>query len=119
MYGLLQAGILANKLLQKQLGRHGYFEVQHTPGLWKHVLRPVWFNLCIDDFGVKYISDENIKHLFQELRTETYKIVEDWAGNLYYGIKLEWNYGARWVDIAMPVYVIKNLTQYNYNHLSH
>jgi len=29
MYGLPQAGILANKLLRKRLGRHGYFEVQH------------------------------------------------------------------------------------------
>jgi len=58
MYGLPQAGILANKLLQKRLGRHGYFEVQHTPGLWKHISRPVWFNLCIDNFGIKYIGNE-------------------------------------------------------------
>ena len=34
MYGLPQAGILANKLLRKRLEPHGYFEVQHTPGLW-------------------------------------------------------------------------------------
>jgi hypothetical protein len=46
MYGLPQAGILANKLLPKRLGRHGYFE--------------------------------------------------------------------QWVDIAMPVYAIKNLTRYNH-----
>jgi hypothetical protein len=37
MYGLPQAGILANKLLKKWLARHGYFEQPHTPGLWKHV----------------------------------------------------------------------------------
>ena len=114
MYGLPQAGILANKLLRKRLGRHGYFEVQHTPGLWKHVSKPVWFNLCVDDFGVKYIGEENLKHLFQALRTETYEIVEDWAGDLYCGINLEWNYDKRWVDIAMPVYAIKNLTRYNH-----
>ena len=74
MYGLPQASILANKLLQKRLGQHGYFEVQHKPGLWKHVSRPVWFNLCVDDFGVKYIGDENLKHLFQALRNETYEL---------------------------------------------
>jgi len=94
MYGLPQAGILANKLLRKLLGRHSYFEVQHTPGLWKHVSRPVWFNLCVNNFGVKYIGDENLKHLFQALRTETYDIVEDWTGDLYCGIKLDWNYAA-------------------------
>ncbi len=102
MYGLSQAGILANKLLWKCLGRNGYFEVQHTPGLWKHISRPVWFNLCVDDFGITYIGNENLKHLFQALRTETYEIVEDWAGELYCGITLDWNYAARWVDIAMP-----------------
>jgi hypothetical protein len=36
MYGLLQAGILANKLLKQRLEPHGYHECTHTPGLWKH-----------------------------------------------------------------------------------
>ncbi len=69
MYGLPQASILANKLLCQRLGQHGYFEVQHMPGLWKRVSCPIWFNLCIDNFGVKYSSDENLKHLFAALRT--------------------------------------------------
>ena len=33
IYGLTQAGILANKQLRKNLAKHGYFEVNHTPGL--------------------------------------------------------------------------------------
>jgi hypothetical protein len=74
----------------------------------------VWFNLCIEDFGIKYIGGENPKHLFQALHTERYEIVEDWMGELYCGITLNWNYPARWVDIAMPVYAIKNLTPYNH-----
>jgi hypothetical protein len=104
---------LANKLLCQYLWHHGYFEVQHTPGLWKHVSRPIWFNLCVDNFGVKYTGNKNLKHLFSVLCTEMHKIVEDWAGNLYCDINLEWNY-KHWVDIAMPVYAIKNLTRYNY-----
>ena len=40
MYGLPQAGILANKLLKERLARHGYFEQPHTPGLWKHLSPP-------------------------------------------------------------------------------
>jgi hypothetical protein len=31
MYGLPQAGILANKLLKKRLARHGYFEHRTPP----------------------------------------------------------------------------------------
>jgi hypothetical protein len=37
MYGLPQAGILANKLLKLRLACHGYFKQPHTPGLWKHL----------------------------------------------------------------------------------
>jgi hypothetical protein len=33
MYGLPQAGILANKLLKERLARHGYFKQPHTLGL--------------------------------------------------------------------------------------
>ena len=36
MYGLPQAGILANKLLKERLEIDGYTEQQHTPGLFKH-----------------------------------------------------------------------------------
>jgi hypothetical protein len=33
IYGLPQAGILANKLLKVRLAPTGYYEVSHTPGL--------------------------------------------------------------------------------------
>jgi hypothetical protein len=56
VWGLPQAGILANKLLCKQLKRHGYHECVNTPGLWRHATRPVTFSLVIDDFGVKYVG---------------------------------------------------------------
>jgi hypothetical protein len=77
MYGLPQAGILANKLLKLHLACHGYFKHPHTPGLWKHASWPIWFNLCMDGFGIKYIGDEHLKHLFAALQTEMYKIVKD------------------------------------------
>ena len=36
MYGLPESGSLAKKLLKKRLEEHGYTEVDHTPGLFKH-----------------------------------------------------------------------------------
>ena len=36
MYGLPQMGILANNLLTQQLTPFGYYQLQHTPGLWQH-----------------------------------------------------------------------------------
>ncbi len=88
MYGLPQAGILVNKLLKEQLAHHGHFEQPHTPGPWKHVTCPVWFNLCVDDFGIKYIGRKHLQHVYDTLCKETYEIVEDWTGDLYCGITL-------------------------------
>jgi hypothetical protein len=111
MYGLPQAGILANKLLKEHLVCHGYFEQPHTPGLWKHVTCPVWINLCVDNFGIKYNGREHLQLVHGALRKETYEIVEDWTGNLYCGITLKWNYAEHHVDLAMPAYIMKQLTQ--------
>ena len=57
MYGLPEAGVLApKKLFKTRLKEHDYFEVKHTPNLFKHKTRPVWFTLTVDRFGVKYIE---------------------------------------------------------------
>ena len=53
MYGLKQAGILANQQLQKHLEPYGYAPVRHMPGLWKHATNSVTFSLVVDDFGIK------------------------------------------------------------------
>jgi hypothetical protein len=52
MYGLPQAGILAQELLKKRLNKHGYHQSPLTPGLWWHDFRPISFTLCVDDFGI-------------------------------------------------------------------
>jgi hypothetical protein len=70
----------------------------------------------VDNFGIKYIGDEHLKHLFAAVWTETYKIVEDWKGNLYCGISLTWNYDKTYVDIAMPAHVAKQLLWYEHPH---
>ena len=53
MYGLPQAGIIANNKLRKHLANFGHIPTKNTPGLWKHQTRPVQFSLVVDDFGVK------------------------------------------------------------------
>ena len=77
MYGLPQAGVLANKLLKERLQKHGYHEVEHTPGLFTHETRPIWFTLVVDDFGVKYAGKENAEHLIKTLRI-FFSLSEDW-----------------------------------------
>jgi hypothetical protein len=52
MYGLKQAGLLANQLLQTCLAPFGYYPARHTPGLWLHKTRSIAFSLIVDDFAV-------------------------------------------------------------------
>ena len=113
VWGLPQAGILANKLLRKRLAPHGYYECKQTPGLWKHTSRHISFTLVVDDFGVKYTNKKDIEHLIDHLKTD-YELTEDWDGDLYCGIKLKWDYVARTLDISMPGYIIKQLQKYKH-----
>ena len=81
MYGLPQSGILSNKLLKERLTEYGYNEVAHTPGLFKHETRPVWFTLIVDYFGIKYFGQENAQHLIDSLK-DFYEVEIDWKGKL-------------------------------------
>jgi hypothetical protein len=63
MYGLPEAGVLTSKLLKERLAVHDYVEVDHTPGLFKHLTRPIWFTLTINYFGVKYMGKKHAEHL--------------------------------------------------------
>jgi hypothetical protein len=88
MYGLLQSGLLANELLEKQLNEHGYRQSKLVPGLRKHDTWPIQFTLVVDNFGVKYISEEHANHLKQAL-DKHYKLTCDWTGTQYICITLD------------------------------
>jgi hypothetical protein len=104
MYGLPQAGIIANQKLTKHLAKYGYRPTKHTPGLWKHDQRPVTFSLVVDDFGIKYVGEHNAQHLLDAI-SDLYKSTVDWKGQLYCGISLKWDYDQRTVELSMPGYV--------------
>ena len=113
MYGLPQAGLLANELLEKRLNAKGYKQSKLVPGLWKHEWRPIQFTLVVDDFGVKYVGEEHANHLKDTL-LEHYKVTTDWTGTRYIGITLDWDYTRRQVHLSMPGYVAKALKQFHH-----
>jgi hypothetical protein len=63
MYGLPQAGIIAQDLLTKRLNKAGYQQSKIMPGYWRHGWCPISFTLVVDNFGVKYIDKNNVEHL--------------------------------------------------------
>jgi hypothetical protein len=104
MYGLKQAGILENQLLQKRLKPFGYHPARHIPGLWLHTITPTAFILVVDDFTVNYVAEADAHHLRNAL-VRNYEITTDWVGAVYSGITLIWDYEKGTFDISMPKYV--------------
>jgi hypothetical protein len=82
-------------------------------GLWKHKTQHILFTLVVKDFGMKYLNEDNINHLIKCLK-EKYKLTKDWDGNLYCGIKLNWNYDDCMLNILMPGYIIKQLQKHKH-----
>jgi hypothetical protein len=113
MYGLPQAGILANELLQRNLAKDGYRPTQHTHGLWTHDTHPISFSLVVDDFGVKYVGREHAEHLMACIK-KNYNISSDWNGRAYCGLTLDWDYKNRTVDLSMPGYIKAALHKYQH-----
>jgi hypothetical protein len=113
MYGLKQAGKLANDLLQVNLGHHGYAPVPITPGLWKHNTRNISFTLVVDDFGICYETEDDLQHLLHALQ-QYYTISTDLTGTSYIGLTIEWDYVQRTVDISMPGFIERALQRFNH-----
>jgi hypothetical protein len=114
MYGLPQAGILANELLQRNLAKDGYRPTTHTHGLWTHDTYPISFSLVVDDFGVKYVGREHAEHLMTCIN-KNYNISSDWNGTAYCGLTLEWDYKNRSVDLSLPGHIKAALHKYQHH----
>jgi hypothetical protein len=71
MYGLPQAGVIAQQLLEECLQMDGYHQSKTTPGLWTHGTHPISFSLVVDDFWVKYVGKENAQHLLDTVQKLT------------------------------------------------
>ena len=112
IYGLPQAGILAQDRLVLHLAKHGYIQAENTPCLFKHISNSVAFTLVVDDFGIKYTKDEDADHLLAALR-ELYIMTEERAAKLkYVGITIEHDRVNNVIYLTMPGYVQKAIIRF-------
>jgi hypothetical protein len=118
MYGLKQAGRLASDHLILHLEPYGYFPCTITPGLWRHKTRSTVFTLVVDDFGIKYVCDNDLDHLINALQHK-YTISIDKTGAKYCGLDLNWAYNNGTVDISMPGYIERALARFEHRKPQH
>ena len=96
--------MLAYQNISTLLKAGDYQPIIGSLGICKHKTRKTLFCLCVDDFGVKYYSKENVQHLHDTI-AEQYTFKIDWSGNNFIGYKIDWNYEKGYVDISMPEYI--------------
>jgi hypothetical protein len=101
--------------LKTRLAFRGYYQCQHTPGLWRHMWHDITFCLVANNFGIKTTSMANMKHLVSSLQ-EHYAIAVNWTGYLFCGVKLMWDYVNCKVGLHMPDYISKALLKFKYQH---
>ncbi len=104
MYGLPQAGIIAQELLKEHLSKHGYLQSKIRHGLWKHKTRSTCFTLVVDDFAVKYIkNDQDAEHLISTLKQDC-NITIDQEATKYICLTIELDFDNNQVDMHMLGY---------------
>ena len=103
MYGLPQAGLLAQQALKAHLAAAGYHEQWDVPCLFRHDTNSITFALVVDDFGIKYTDRADLDHLIATLR-EKYTLKVDLTGKQYLGITIAFEGSTRcqYVDLYMP-----------------
>jgi hypothetical protein len=111
MYGLKYAGLIAKLQLDQYLAEDGFYEKKNTPCLYEHEIRPITFNLVVDDFLIGAdVNGVDSAYLKACLRKH-YDITEG-DGSNYVGITMNWDYANKKVTLSMPGYVDKALARF-------
>ena len=111
MYGLPQAGLLAQDELVQHLELHEYIQSPKVPCLFRHKTRSTAFSLVVDDFGIKFATQTDADHLLDTLRKK-YAITVDQTGSKYLGFTIKHNRAKRNITLSMPSYIPKLLQRF-------
>jgi hypothetical protein len=112
MYGLAQAGKLANNYLKTSLQPNG-FDTTVIPGLWTDTTSDLAFALVVDDFLVRYTNKEHKDRLLAVLRTR-YKVTVDEGDERFVGMTIQWDYEGGTVCLSMPGYIQRILERFSH-----
>ena len=112
LWGLPQAGLISNKSLVKVLTNAGYVECPHTLGLMTHNTRSTAFSLVVDDFGIKYLHQDDLDHLESTIRNAGYDLRINVKGDKYLGYKITHDTHKKEIILDMETYVKKGLNRF-------
>ena len=80
IYGRNQAVVLAYNHLSTLLIDARYAPIIGSMGVYKHNIRKVFFNLCVDDSIIKCFDKKDVQNLIQTIQSK-YQVKCDWTGS--------------------------------------
>jgi hypothetical protein len=112
LYGMPQAGMLAQRDLDGILRAGGFYTTPTTPCLYKHRTRTIIFTVWVDDFFVIYKRNDrtDVDYLMSVLSTK-YEFKTDWTGSNYLGLHLEYDRSKRELTISLPGFIMRMLAE--------
>ena len=115
LYGMKQAGYLANKDIVEHLANNGHTQLPNTPCLFRHHTDDIEFSLITDDFGVRYGNKAAADKLL-EVMSRKYTMTHDWSGAKYAGFDILNDYGPsdRRCELSMKGYMVAVLKRFNF-----
>ena len=111
-YGLRESGKIAHDDLVKHLCADDYYETS-TAGLFTHKTRDISFTLVVDDFGIKYINEDDVTHLRNTIEKH-YPVKFKMNPDQYIGITLKFDYEKREVICSMDGYIEDALREFEH-----
>ena len=111
MYGLKQAGLLANDRIVEHLAKYDYIQSKYVPCLFVSKDKSTAFCLIVDDLLIK-ANNSNRERLYACLRV-LYEITTDDTGSKYINIEMRRDRSAGTIACAMKGYMDKVITRFD------
>ena len=68
----------------------------------------------MEDCGIKYENKQDSQDLIDSLENNYEAVSVEWDGELFFGIKIKWDYQNQTVDLSMPGYITQNFQRYSH-----
>ena len=112
MYGLPQAGRIAQQNLFPRLRAAGFSHSTDSPCVFKHSHLPIAFSLTVDDFGCSHVGDAPFQHLIDALSPH-YQCKVDRQATKFLGMHLAFDYQARTCQLSLPGYIDRGMSRFD------
>ena len=114
LYGTPQAGMLAQRDVNRLLVAGGFYECPMTPCLYRHPTRNLRFVVWVDDFMVVFERGHraDVEYLLQVLSAQ-YDFKVDWTGRNYLGLTIVYDRQKRTITVSIPGYVKRMLAEFS------